>query len=70
MGDPFVPEADALDRQREVEPSPASEGERPALVYPDHHRVEVPEADLLEQSQPVAGEDDDWRPVDDGMDVD
>ncbi len=61
MGDPFVPEADALDQQREVTPPPLSETDRPALEYPDRIPAEAPAADVLEQAQPVAG-DDDWRP--------
>ncbi|HEX5366141.1 MAG TPA: hypothetical protein VFW63_05700 [Acidimicrobiales bacterium] len=51
--DPEVPEADALDQQREVSPSiegaeGAAAGGRPATEDP-----EVPEADALEQAQEV-----------------
>ena len=45
FGDPEVPEADALDQQREVDPEPA-DGE-PTLD------PEVPEGDALEQSRQV-----------------
>jgi hypothetical protein len=60
MGDPFVPEADALDQEREV--VPAAEAERESsLEYPRRIPVEAPDADVLEQSQPVLGADDEWR---------
>jgi hypothetical protein len=44
--DPEVPEADALDQQREVDPEPEGDGV-PALG------PEVPEADALDQQREV-----------------
>jgi hypothetical protein len=62
MGDPFVPEADALDQEREVAPAPPAEAERDApLQYPGRFPFEASDADVLEQNQPVLGADDDWR---------
>jgi hypothetical protein len=62
MGDPFVPEADALDQQREAVPSSFAEAERESpLEYPRRIPVEASDADVLEQSQSVLGADDDWR---------
>jgi hypothetical protein len=45
FGDPEVPEADALDQQREVEPGPADDEPTSDL--------EVDEGDALEQSRVV-----------------
>jgi hypothetical protein len=60
MGDPFVPEADALDQEREVVPAAEAESESP-LQYPRRIPAEAPDADVLEQSQPVVFAEDDWR---------
>jgi hypothetical protein len=49
----FVPEADALDQQREVAPSPGDERPSKMPLY-------APETDVLEQSQAV-DVDDEWR---------
>jgi hypothetical protein len=71
MVDPFVPEADALDQQREVapdpEPPPGDErASKAALEYPDEVPIEAPAADFLEQQQPVVDADaDEWRDGDD-----
>jgi hypothetical protein len=62
MGDPFVPEADAIDQEREIEQAPPAEAERAApLEYPRRIPIEAPDADVLEQNQPVLGDDEDWR---------
>jgi hypothetical protein len=58
MTDPFVPEADAVDQQREVVPArPKDDDEKqepePALEYPGRMPVEASEADVLEQNQEV-----------------
>lgn len=57
MTDPFVPEADAVDQQREVAPAAPEDDEnqepRPALEYPGRMPMEASEADVLEQSQAV-----------------
>ncbi len=65
MSDPFVPEADALDQQREVVPQPEEPEEdddtpQPALAYPPRFPIEAAEADVLEQAQEVE-EDPDER---------
>jgi hypothetical protein len=44
--DPEVPEADALEQEREAEPSPVD-------VPPSTVGLEVPEADALDQSREV-----------------
>jgi hypothetical protein len=59
MGDPFVPEADALDQERDVAPAAEADRESP-LEYPRRIPVEAPDADVLEQSQAVL-DDEDWR---------
>jgi hypothetical protein len=67
VSDPFVPEADALDQQREVTPpavAPDDEPQQPkqpkrALDYPSRIPWEASEADVLEQQQVL--EDDDER---------
>jgi hypothetical protein len=58
--DPFVPEADALDQQREVA-APAVSDDQPkrALEYPRRMPLEASEADVLDQEQELAGDDDD-----------
>jgi hypothetical protein len=59
MADRFVPEADALDQQREVDPTAAPpEHDRdprwaPALEYPDRMPADASEGDVLEQNQDV-----------------
>jgi hypothetical protein len=60
-----VPEADALDQQREAVPGAAlrpddDEAARRPLDYPDRIPFEAPEADVLEQSQAVDTDDDRW----------
>jgi hypothetical protein len=64
MVNPFVPEADALEQQREVRPGPdlpeddESQEPEPALEYPERLPLEASEADALEQNQPVDFDDD------------
>jgi hypothetical protein len=66
VSDAFKPEADRLDQEREVTPArspddPARTAGSP-LSYPDRRSFEVPDADLLEQSQAVYDDlDDEWR---------
>jgi len=68
MSDSFVPEADRLDQEREVGPEPLDDDEpttqrgarRSPHRYPERRPIEAPEADLLDQAQPVE-DDDDWR---------
>lgn len=64
MADWFVPEADALDQQRDVAPAQAvpddeeePQAPEPALEYPEQLPVEAPEADLVEQAQTVETDD-------------
>jgi hypothetical protein len=59
MGDPFVPEADGLDQEREVVPAPEAD-RNASLEYPRRIPVEAPDADVLEQTQSVSDEDDEW----------
>jgi hypothetical protein len=66
VSDAFKPEADRLDQEREVAAAPSADDalhpSGPSLSYPDRHPVEVPDADLLEQSQAVDDDlDDEWR---------
>jgi hypothetical protein len=63
MGDPFVPEADALEQRQEVVPAPAppqtdnDHEAEPALEYPEQLPIEAPEPDALEQHQTVVLDD-------------
>lgn len=71
MADWFVPEADRLEQEQQVEPEPGDEEEpfgqgeailhSGALPKPPRLPLEAPEADVLEQSQEVVEDDDDWR---------
>jgi hypothetical protein len=63
--DDFVPEADALDQQREVSSGSEvlrdeEESAKRPLEYPRRIPVEAPEADVLEQAQSVDSDDDRW----------
>lgn len=65
MADSFVPEADAVDQEREIDPAQAvpideeeSRASEAALEYPQRLPVEVSEADLVEQTQTVETDDD------------
>lgn len=64
MPDPFAPEADFLEQQQEVTPTPAPQDDEvagPALRYPQRLPNEASEADALEQNQTVEADDDaDW----------
>lgn len=66
LTDWFVPEADALDQQRETAPVWVVPGDQeenraggPALDYPQRMPIEAPEADVVEQTQTVDSDDDD-----------
>jgi hypothetical protein len=48
--DPEVPEADALDQARAVEPVPGT--------FPTERAIEVPEADAIDQATEVVLDDD------------
>ncbi|HEX4864526.1 MAG TPA: hypothetical protein VFV02_10660 [Acidimicrobiales bacterium] len=63
MSDAFVPEADALDQQREVaaEPLGPDDDAQPAIDYPKRIPIEAPESDVLEQAQAVDFDDEDER---------
>jgi hypothetical protein len=66
VSDAFKPEADRLDQEREVAPAWSPDDPvrtaRSSLNYPDRRPFEVPDADLLEQSQAVDDDlDDEWR---------
>lgn len=61
MGDPFVPEADALDQEREVASAPPADSAAPPLDYPPRIPPEAPDADVLEQAQEIEDDEDDWR---------
>ena len=66
--DPFVPEADALEQSRTVDPAaerPDDDNDddaggrrhRPALDIPERLPMEAPEADTLEQNQTIDFDD-------------
>jgi hypothetical protein len=60
VSNPFVPEADQLDQQREVGPPPVADDEpRRALDYPKRMPLEASEADVLEQEQELPDDEDD-----------
>lgn len=65
MSDIFKPEADRLDQERDVAAGAAEadsdQEAAPALSYPEHSRIEAPEADVLEQAQAVDDYDEEWR---------
>lgn len=63
MSDAFVPEADRLDQEKEVDPSEYAEreGSRPAATgFPTRVPFEASEGDVLEQAQVVEETDDRW----------
>jgi hypothetical protein len=64
VSDAFKPEADRLDQEREVGgarlPDDSPRASQPPMEYPQGRKMEVPDADRLEQEQPVE-DDDDWR---------
>lgn len=65
MVNPYVPEADFLEQQQEVIPSPEPDDEeneqtQGVLEYPERLPIEAAEADVLEQNQSVEF-DDDWE---------
>jgi len=53
-----VPEADALEQDKPVEPGPAND----EIELPDGVPDDASEADALEQATPVQGQDDDDVP--------
>lgn len=59
MSDAFVPEADRLDQDREVGPTPLDDDDRPLAGHDRPPRVplDAPEADVLEQYQEVGDDE-------------
>jgi hypothetical protein len=61
VSDAFVPEADQLDQQREVDAAADAEERASALAYPEKLPAYASEADVLEQFQSVDDDAEDWR---------